>query len=114
MCMVIAVIITGMKVSVSMVMTVSPSTEQEDAGDIDRQCQERNRNSLIETDRNRPYEARYRLITDEERNHGQHNRAGKSRQIAQLAGPKAESLIARMTAGVAIRQGREQKGAGMR
>src|SRR6516165_11950778 len=60
---------------------VPASTQQKDTRDVDRQSQARDRNSLVEADRNRPYEAQYRFVTDEERNHGQHDCAGKSCEV---------------------------------
>jgi hypothetical protein len=57
-CLVMSVIVTGTPVSVTMI--VSSSTEQEDTCTVDHQSQECNRDRLIEADRNRPNETRYR------------------------------------------------------
>src|SRR3974377_622059 len=79
--------VAAMRVRIMIVrVPVLASTQQKDTRDIDRQPQARDRNSLVKADWNRPYEAQYRFVTDEERNHGQHNGAGKSCEVAQLAG----------------------------
>src|SRR5205814_348457 len=59
--LVVIVSIAAMSVTVTM-MVVPATAQQEHAGDIDQQSEHRDRNGLVEADRNRRNEARDRLV----------------------------------------------------
>ena len=101
-------------VTLTVFMTVVAAAEQEDARHIDDQAQHRNRNGFVEIDRNRPDQALRRLIGDQDRDHGEDDGAGKSGEIAELAGAEREARVVAMAAGIAVGQSREQERARMR
>ena len=55
-----------------------------------------------------------RLPADQQRDHRQHDGAGESGEVAQLAGAEGEARIGGVPPGVAVGQRREQQRAGMR
>src|SRR5215813_353963 len=83
------------------------AAKHERARDIDAkpECCDRNRLDIL--DRHRRQEAQHRLVTDQERDHHQHDSAGESRKVAELAGPEAETCIFGMPARVAVGDGGE-------
>ena len=113
MSLVVFVLMAGMRMAMS-VAAMTAATEQEHARDVDNESQHRNRNGLVEVDRNRPDQAGDGFVADEDRDHGQHDGAGEAGQISQLAGAEAETIVFGVTARVAVGQRCEQKRARVR
>ena len=111
--LVIVIVSMAMAMAMAMMVRMPAAAQQQHAGDIDQQSQHGDRDRLVEADRNRRDEARDGLVTDEQRDHGEHDRAGESREIAELAGSEREPRVVRVPAGVAIGQRGEQERAGM-
>src|ERR1700728_2050187 len=76
----------GMVMLVGMATVVAAAAEQERAYDIDDQSKHGDRDRLVEADGHRRDEARDRLITDQDRNHRQHDGAGEAGEVAELSG----------------------------
>ena len=97
-----AVTMTAM--AVSMVV----AAEQPRADNVDQQPHYRNGNGFVERDRHRRNEAFNRLIADKQRNHSQHDRTGKSRQVAEFSGPKHKPMIRGMSPRIRVCQRGDQ------
>ena len=109
--MIMMVIVAMRMIMAFMTMTAA---EQPYAGDIHRKTKTGDRNRFGEIDGNRREEPRDRFIGDEERDHGQNDRAGETGEVADLASPESEAAVLGVAARIAIGQGREQKSARMR
>jgi hypothetical protein len=101
----------AMGVAVAVIMTAA--AEQEHAGDIDDQSEHGDRDRLVEADRHRCKQARDRLVTDEDRDHRQHDGAGEAGEVAELAGAEGEARVVGMAPRIAVGERREQERAGM-
>ena len=111
---VLMAMIVPVAVIMAMLVAMMAAAKQENARDIDDQSQHRDRNGFVEIDRNRPDQALCGFISDQDRDHGEDNGAGKSGEVAELAGTEGEARVVAMAAGIAIGQSREQERAGMR
>jgi hypothetical protein len=110
------IVMMGVRVipmAVAMMVMVSTAAQQQHAGDIDQQPEHGDRDRLVEADRNRRDETRDRFVPDEQRDHGEHDRAGIAGEVAELAGAEGETRVVRVPAGVAIGERGEQERAGM-
>ena len=99
---------------VAMSAVVVAGAQQPRARDIDGQPQAGDGNGLGEMNGHGREQARNRLITDQHRNHCEHDRAGKAGKIAQLPGPKRETAVVRMPARETVGEGGQQQGARVR
>jgi hypothetical protein len=97
-----------------MTVMMAPTAEQEHAHDIDDQSEHRDRDRLVEVDRDRSNEAGHGFVADEERDHRENDSAGKSGQVPELAGAEAETIIVGVPACVTIGKSGEQQRARMR
>src|ERR1700733_15597259 len=87
-------VVMGMAVAVMMAAGQKPR-----AGDIDQKPERGDRDRLIKGDRNRIEKTGYGFIADQKCNHRQHNGAGISGEIAELAGSECEAGIFGIFAG---------------
>src|SRR3984885_2205010 len=90
-------------------VVAAAATEQPGAGDVHGEPETGDRDRLGEMNGYRLQQPRDRFVPYEQGDHRQDDGAGESRQIAQLAGTKAESGVIRVSTGVAVRQRREQQ-----
>ena len=105
---------TGMT-TMAMPMVVTrrvADARQRNARDVDKQADNSDQNDLVEIDAGGGHQATYGLIADEQRDHGQHDRAGESRQISQLAFTEGEARV--RCVAPRLRQRRDQQRPGMR
>src|SRR6266704_491421 len=102
MSMLVMLVAKTMTMIVAMMVVVSAAAQQQHAGHIDQQSEGGDRDRFVEADRNRRDEARDGLVSDQQRDHGEHDRAAESREVAELAGSEREPPIVRVPAGVAI------------
>jgi len=112
--MVIIVAAMRMMMTVFVSMLVIAATEEDGAHDIHDKAKRGDRNCLGEVNRHWPDKTRQRLVADEQRDHGEHDGAGKTGEIAELAGAEAEAVVVDVPARVAVGQRGEEKRAGMR
>src|SRR6516162_6269420 len=108
--MMMLVVMVGMFVTMPMIA----AAEQEHGDDVHDQTQNGDRNSLVETDRHRSDEARESFIADKKRDHGEHDGAGETGQIAKLAGAEAETLVIYVAARIAVGERSKEQRAYMR
>src|ERR1700680_3308608 len=92
-------------VTMCMSMTVS-AAQQPGAYDVHQQAEKRDRNRLAGLAVNRRHDAPDGLVADEKRNQSQHDGAGETGEITQLAGTEAEARVARVLAGEGVGQRR--------
>lgn len=90
-----------------MVMAIG---QEPDAGHIHDETESRNGDGFCEADRHGEKEPPYRFITDQQRDHGKHDRALKAREIAGFSGPEGEPPIMDVSSRKATGERREQKG----
>ena len=95
------------------VVVMMPAGQEPGAGDIDQKAEHGDRDRLVEADRNRVKQPRYRLIADQQRHHRQHDGAGISREVAELAGAEGETAVVGISARKRVSQGRQQQRPGM-
>ena len=89
-----------MMMAVVLVMIIL--AEKESAQDIDGKAKHGNRNGFIEADRDRRKNALHRLISDEERDETENDRACKAGQLAELAGAERKARVMGVLAGEPI------------
>src|SRR5471032_3363868 len=91
---VICVFLLAMSMPVTMaVAMVSAATEQPSANHINRQPQDRDRNSFVKPDGHQCHKANNNLVANQQCDHSQDDRAGEACQIAKLAGAEYEASV---------------------
>ena len=98
---------------VTVVMMAVVVAQKPCADEIDDKADNSNCDGLAEIDRHRIEQSQYALPAHDQRDQRQHDRAGKAREIAELAGAEGEACIVRMSARVEIGERRDQHGADM-
>jgi hypothetical protein len=96
------------------VMVAAILAQQEGAEKIDGEAQAGDRNRLAERDRRRPQQTRDAFARHAQRDDRQHDGAGEGGKIADLAGAEREAVVAGVSAGIGIGEGRDGEGADMR
>ena len=93
-----------------MAVMMLASAQNPCARDIHRQTQAGNRDGLGKVDRHRVEDAAHDFVADQNGDHCQDDRTGKSRQIAELAGSEREARIIGILAGVSVgERGQQQR-----
>src|ERR1700689_2899585 len=80
------------------------------ASDVHQQAEACDRNGLGKMNCYRCQKSQHRLIPDQQCDHRQDDGAGKSGELAELAGAKYKALICRVPARIRIDQGSNQHG----
>ena len=99
--LVILVLVIVVIVPVMMMMVVIVAQE-EGAHQIDREAQKRDRDRLVERDRDRVEQPGDRLVGDQQRDHREHDRAGEGGEVAELAGAERRSADRRRGVGHSV------------
>ena len=100
--------------SVSVSVMLMTCARQEPGGcQIDGEPESGNRDGFAEMDGYGMNETVDGLIADQRGDHRQDDCRGETRQVAELTGAESKSTVARVPARIAIRERRQEQGAGM-
>jgi len=113
MIVVVLATVVAMVIVVMMVMVMPGTRQQPRGGQIDREAESGDRDRLAKMYGHRVDEAGDSLIADEQGDHGQNDRRGEPGEVAELPGPESKPAIAGVPARIAVRQCRQEQGAGM-
>jgi hypothetical protein len=102
-----------MGMTVAMMVVVVRFAKQPRTDQIDGKAQRRDQDGLAIRNRDRVNEANRAFVSDLNRDHRKDDRAGKGREIAELAGAEGESGITRLPTGEQIRDGGNPKCCGV-
>ena len=95
------------------VMVVIAARENPGGCDVYEQAQARDRDDLLEPDRNGAEKSGDRLVADEDGDHRQDDGRGETCEVAELAGAEGEPGVLRMPPGIAVGDGGQQHRPGM-
>ena len=90
------------------VSTLAAAAQEPGAEDVHQQAQKRDRYRFKEVDVNRRQKAPDGLVADQQGDEHQHDGAGETGEITQLAGAEAEARVAGVLAGEGVGQCRDQ------
>src|ERR1700710_125765 len=99
---VVAVLMLSMGMTVAMIVVTA---KQPGTDEIDAEADRRDQDGLAIRNRDRVNEANRAFVSDLNRDQRKDDRAGKGREIAELAGPEAEAGITRLPTSEQIRRG---------
>ncbi len=87
--------------------------QQPGADEVDGEAERGQGDRLVEGDRHRMEQPVDALVTDQQCDHRQHDRAGKGGEIAELAGAERETIVAGVAPGIGIGERGDDQRPGM-
>ena len=113
MVMIVMLMLMLMLMLMPVLMRMLALVQQPGAGEIDDQAEHGDGNRLVEADRDRRGQAHNGFIADQQRDDGQDDGAGITRQLSQLAGAEGVARIMGVAAGKPVGQRRNCQRSGM-
>ena len=99
-------LVIGMLMMMVMMIVAMIVAEKPGACEIHAQAKDSDGYGFVIPNGDRVHEALHALIADEKRDHAEHDGAGKTGKVAELAGSEGEAVVVKMTPRVRVGQGR--------